>query len=548
MPAQQFDTPPVLIAGAGPAGLIAALVLLRNGVPVRLIEKNDFLHPGSRGCGIQPRTMELLHQLGATDLVRALYPLGSNRSYRFGTLDIVRDEPFVELKTSTVHLPYPNPLMIGQCGFEGYIRSHLAKYGCEPELGTELTTFEQDENGVTAHLSKNDGNKETVHVQYLIGTDGARGATRKGLGLSFTGNTPDTFRMLVGDVRMTCDKLDYNHWHRFGDFKSKTVMLRPMREVGVDNDGWALMIGGPEIDIDKLLDPEGSKEVIFAVIQEAVPAEIQFKELVWKGQWKPNMRMVDKFGVGRVFVAGDAAHVHSPTGGQGLNSSVQDAINLSWKLALVLKNLSPPSLLDSYSAERLPVIAEMLNITTELFKKTASGADDAWKREDRLRMLGVNYRRSPIVLEERSTGLDSESMAAYGDAVEGTTPVAGDRAPDAARLVDAEGKEYTFFDLFRVTHHSVLIFASDVNSAKSILDSLQKHSEDAIRPIVVLPQGASGGSGGALALVDRDGHAYSGYKATEGETVVVILRPDGFVGAVVNDVEGVGRYLQKVFF
>ncbi|EIW82592.1 hypothetical protein CONPUDRAFT_163721 [Coniophora puteana RWD-64-598 SS2] len=541
----QFNKPPVLISGAGPAGLIAALVLLRNGVPVRLIEKNDFLHPGSRGSGIQPRTMELLHQLGATDLVDALYPLAGNRSYQFGSLEVVRDEPFVEIKANTVHYPYPNPLMIGQCGFEGYIRGHLAKYECEPELGTELTTFEQDENGVTAHLMKKDGQEETVHVQYLIGADGARGATRKGLGLPFIGNTPDVFRALVGDVRFTCDKLDYVHWHRFGHVKTKLVMIRPMREVGVNNDGWQIMISGPEIDLDKLL--EGTKEDIFSIIHEAVPAKIEFKDLIWKGQWKPNMRMVDNFGVGRVFVAGDAAHVHSPTGGQGLNSSVQDAINLSWKLALVLKNLSPPSILDSYTAERLPVIAEMLNLTTELFNRAAEGTGNAWQREDRLRMLGVNYRQSPIVLEERSTGL--EPVAAYGDAVEGATPVAGDRAPDATGIVDADGKEHRLFDLFRTTHHSVLIFASDVDAAEPILAVLRKHSENVIRPVVVLPQGSSSATGvnGALVLVDRDGHAYSGYKAIEGKTVVTIVRPDGFVGAIVNDVEGTEAYIQKVF-
>ncbi|KAF8547274.1 hypothetical protein OG21DRAFT_1490376 [Imleria badia] len=183
-------------------------------------------------------------------------------------------------------------------------------------------------------------------------------------------------------------------------------------------------------------------------------------------------RMVDKFGSGRAYIAGDAAHVHSPTGGQGLNSSVQDAFNLAWKVALVYKGkgLSPVTFLDSYTKERLPVIAEMLNITGIL-----------------------NEHCSPIVVDEFTQG---EPVNAYGLLDEGVL-VAGDRTPDATELglvvAQATGgaeTATTVFDVFCSIYHTVLVFAPNAASAGDVLEMLKRYPVDVVRPVSVLAQGS----------------------------------------------------------
>jgi len=280
-----------------------------------------------------------------------------------------------------------------------------------------------------------------------------------------------------------------------------------------------------------------------------VPAKFNFKEVIWYGEFRPNIRMVDKFSVGRVFVAGDAAHCHSPTGGQGLNSSVQDSVNLGWKLSHVFKGLSPPSLLETYSEERLPVIAEMLNLTTGVLNQGAIGTDASFVRPSRLLMLGVNHRASSIVLEEVALGL--APVPAYGDSnVEGVL-AAGDRAPDAPGLVDAKDGEHRFFDVFRTTYHTVLVFAPNVEAATHIINAFDGKYAGVVRAVAVLPGSASLAkdekAGNVLTLCDTHQHAYTGYRVHEGEARVVVVRPDGFIGASVRSAEGVKRYFAKIF-
>jgi len=254
-----------------------------------------------------------------------------------------------------------------------------------------------------------------------------------------------------------------------------------------------------------------------------------------------------------VFVAGDAAHVHSPTGGQGLNTSVQDSLNLAWKLSLVYKGLSPVTLLDSYTTERLPVIAEMLNITTGMFNKLRSAPtiEGAMGRDQKINMLGVNCRSSPIVLDEFT---QAEPLNSYRVLEEGVL-VAGDRAPDAPELglVGARatgGAETRLFDVFCPIYHTVLVFAPDAASSTDVLEVLRRYPGDIIRPVIVLAQGSevtTGAQAGVTVVVDRGGHAYRGYLAVKGEKKVVVVRPDGVVGAIVHGAEGAEAYFANIF-
>jgi hypothetical protein len=227
---------------------------------------------------------------------------------------------------------------------------------------------------------------------------------------------------------------------------------------------------------------------------------------------------------------------------------------LGWKLSLVYKGLSAPALLDSYDSERLPVIAEMLNITTGMLKQMhgSDGLEKVMHRGEKLTMLGVNYRWSSIVIDEVTK---AEPVSAYR-ILDETTLVAGDRAPDAPGLSvvkgGAQAPETRFFDLFKATYHTVLVFGPDVGSAENIIGALSSYSRDIIRIVVVLPQEAVATELSAVTpradiVVDAAGHAYRAYLTAKGEKRAVVVRPDGVAGAIARGAEGVKAYFEKIF-
>ncbi|KAF9077692.1 FAD binding domain-containing protein [Rhodocollybia butyracea] len=254
--------------------------------------------------------------------------------------------------------------------------------------------------------------------------------------------------------------------------------------------------------------------------------------------------MVNEFGKGRVFVAGDACHVHSPTGGQGMNSGVQDSFNLAWKLALVHKGLAPRSVLESYSQERLRVIASTLNKTTVLFKKELSGKSKApthLSRGYELRMFSINYRDSPLVLDEKYPERDLEDVDAYRSGDDGTVQ-GGDRAPDAPCMTYLnQDTRTTLFDIFKPNHHTALVFSGSGGEASitQILETLREYSSGLVKSILILTGSSSFGAPSELVdvvtVVDTEGYAYKNYvvEPQDGPTVVIV-RPDGYIGALVT--------------
>ena len=207
---------------------------------------------------------------------------------------------------------------------------------------------------------------------------------------------------------------------------------------------------------------------------------------------------------------------------------------------------SPPSLLHSYTPECVPVIAEMLNITTGILDKILETRtiENVMGREG-MNMLGVNYRTSPVVLDEFS---HAERVNAYRALEEGVL-VAGDRAPDAPGLIlAASGAETRLFDVFSPTYHTVIVFSPDVASSMDVLEASRKYPGDVIRSMIVLPQGSEATTvTRADVVVDQGGHAYRGYLAMKGEKKVIVVRPDGVVGAIVHGTEGVEAYFSRVF-
>ncbi|KAG2125949.1 FAD binding domain-containing protein [Suillus clintonianus] len=537
--------PPVLVVGAGPAGLVAALTLRQNGIPVRIIDKEPNPRIGQRGPGIWPRSLELFNFLNVPEVNDMGKPVPTVRLYKPGTLETLKDSLMAPLMEPSPAIPFHSPKMMGQQLLDVILRRHLEKFSCSVEMGTELCSFEQSDEGVTAILTKN-GVSETFDTKWIIGADGAKGVVRKQLGLTFLGETRDEDRILTGDIRLQAVGLDRVHWHRFGSL-NRGLSLRPTDEVG--EDGWQFMLFGRELDLTKFAENE---ELVFETIASLLPIEVTFNKLVWMSVFRPNIRMVNKFSEGRVFVAGDAAHVHSPTGAQGLNSGVQDAFNLAWKLALVAKGLADKSLLETYSAERLPVISEMLNVTTTILNKAIKSNDISTGRSPVLFMLGINCRFSNIVLDEFVPAVEGKPINAYGILDEAHLE-AGDRAPDAPNMLLAgrgESDVKTLFGLYRPWYHTIVVFAPTLADATPILGALEAFDNSVVQSAVVLPSSASVtpvASSADLVLVDQEGHAYSAYLVEADQTKVFVIRPDGVVGAVVHGAEGVKKYFSNIF-
>ena len=486
----------VLICGAGAAGLTLAIDLARRGVSFRLIEKMDDPFRGSRGKGIQPRSQEVFEDLGILDRIVAVggvYP--RQREYRADGSHI--DSDVVEHRDPTPAEPYHLPLMVPQFLTEGVMRERLLELGHRPEFGRELAGFQQDEHGVTARLVGEAG-EETIRVRYLVGADGGRSFVRHALDIGFPGKTLGV-RAIVADVTLT--GLGRDVWHRFaeGDM-DRQISLCPLAGTQMFQIQGPIPLEG-EVDL--------SAKGLTALISDRTGRDdIHVQSVSWASAFHMNARLADRYRIGRVFLVGDAAHTHPPTGGQGLNTSVQDAYNLGWKLAAVTAG-APDALLDSYEDERRPVAAAMLGLATKLLDALKRGE---MRRGREVHQLDLGYPESALALEmpQRNGGL-----------------LAGDRVPDAP-IRGAAGQPTRLFDLLKGAHWTLLGYEATRNLVPARA-GLHIHAFG--------PHGD---------LKDDAGHFREAYALTPGDWVLV--RPDGYVGAILasSEIAALEIYLQQV--
>src|SRR5277367_793517 len=494
---QQFTTE-VLIAGAGAAGLTLAIDLARRNVAFRLIDKLPSPFAGSRGKGIQPRSQEVFEDLGVIDRLVAVggtYP--PQREYREdGSYE---DSPLTEQHEPTPDEPYLIPLMVPQFLTEAVLRERLAELGHRPHFSCELTAFEQDAEGVTAHITRADG-EETIRAGYLVGTDGGRSYVRHALNIEFPGKTLGV-RAVVADVRL--EGLGTDAWHRFNEGSmDKQTSFCPLR----GTDMFQLQAPIPmEGDID--LSPAGLTAWTAA---RTGRKDIVIREVLWASAFNMNARLAGRYQVGRVFIGGDAAHIHPPTGGQGLNTSVQDAYNLGWKLAAVIHG-APENLLATYEEERRPIAAEMLGLSTKLLQ--AAGQRGGMRRGRETHQLDLGYPESSLSLNKPARSAERV--------------IAGDRAPDAP-ISGAAGQPSRLFKLFQGPHWTLIGYQVD---------------REVIAPRRDLHIHTVGVHGD---IVDEGGLVRDAYGVLAGDWVLV--RPDGYVGAIVSSGElaALCRYLDGV--
>ncbi|WP_437514865.1 FAD-dependent oxidoreductase [Sorangium sp. So ce1099] len=487
----------VLIVGAGPTGLTLACDLARRGVACRLVDRTPAHFAGSRGKGLQPRTLEVLDDLGVLDAVMAAgAPYPPMRAHDGAT--VLGDHVMFERREPTPDVPYPNILLLGQWRAEEILRARLAEHGAGVELATELIGFEQDRDGVTATLARA-GGTERLRAAYMIGADGGRSFVRRALGVGFEGETLEAHRALVGDVR--ADGLDCDRWHVWPKASGGPVALCPLP-------------GTDRFQIMAPLPGEEAVELTVEAVQRLFEArtgrsDVRLRDASWLSLYRPNVRMVDRYRVGRVFLAGDAAHVHPAAGGQGLNTGIQDAYNLGWKLGQVLAG-APEALLDTYEEERLPVARAVLGLTAKLHHQAAEEKPGALRRGAETQQLDITYRGSSLARDERGGG---------GGAAARVLP--GDRAPDAP-CQDHEGAPVRLFDVFRGPHFTLLAFGA---AHADTVARVNVQHRPAVRARAVVRPGEPAAQ---RSLVDTGGHARAGYDV-DGDALVLV-RPDGHIG------------------
>lgn len=518
-----FDTD-VLVVGAGPVGSAAAVEVVRRGVRCRIIDTLADPPRYAKAVGIQPRTLELFEAMGILrEVLDAGILLHGQIVYTNG------------VETGRMDLTMPPEIPFGFLGLPQYeteriLRRHLESLGTRVERGVRLVGFTQDEDGVDAVLAGPEG-EHTVRARYLVGCDGAHSTVRKALGLTFEGAAFDEQYML-GDVELdwsqphgytvrsmhqtngvtddvlVCVPLPGHHRYR--------VSMRVPPELETDTS-----VGGDKVEHGLGTGPGPRLADIQAVLDRLAPEPVTAAHMRWSSVFRISHRIVDSYSRGRVFVAGDAAHIHPPTGAQGMNTGIQDAHNLAWKLALAVAEVAAPSLPASYDAERRPVGEEVVGRTVRDAREgIGAGESDPEHVLLREAQLLIDYRDSPIVTES-PTGAPS--------------PTAGSRAPDAIGLTrDGVTSPLRLFTLLAGPDHTLLWYVDNTCDTATLteierhVDLLRKLTDDHLDTYLVASPAATADPTILPVIRDSDGDFARRYHCTGGAAYLV--RPDGYLG------------------
>jgi 2-polyprenyl-6-methoxyphenol hydroxylase-like FAD-dependent oxidoreductase len=516
-----LETPEVLVVGAGPVGLLLAAELCRHGVGCRVIDKRPQAMTWVKALGVSQRTLEVWDDLGlVNETLDAGLILRRQQVFISGRQVADGDTAFPD------EAPFRYPLLLPQPETERLLTAHLTQFGVAVERGVELTTFADGADGVAVTLAT-PGGTETARYRYLVGCDGAHSVVRHGLQLPFEGGQfPATF--LLADVEI---EWEYGHeslclflqtqgealenvlvcvpYRDPADPKSPRYRISTMARPVTATDWEAGSSATPEEETSAL-----TLDQVQELVARYAPVPAAVRDLRWSSVFRISHRIVPRYRVGRVFLAGDAAHIHPPTGGQGMNTGLQDAYNLAWKLALDVRGLAHSQFLDSYNAERQPVGRAVVERTVQRTVSIADRTDPAQALRDDSQLC-VHYRDSAWVCEK----LSQPGALAGG-------PRPGDRAPDAWGLcrvgVDVPSR---LFDLFRGTHHTLLWTGKEAGWS----DSLPARCGNELRVYRIADPSAGEERGGDCRVVlDVDGHFRRAYGVTG--PCAYLIRPDGYVG------------------
>lgn len=522
----QSATSPVMVVGAGPTGLAAAMDLARFGVPCRIIDRLPEPQAHSRAIAIQPRTLELFEQRGIAGAILELGHKAHWANFYHG------ERRFLRLGFDRLASHYHFIVFLDQTKTERIMAEKLAELGVTIERGVELVGFGDTGDCVELTVKHRDGAEEHSSAPYLLGCDGAHSRVRELLHLGFEGNTfPGAF--LLADLHIDWEMPDEQEFYIF----TSNEGLVPIFNLG---GGISRLVA----DIPQgLAGDKPSLEECQRIVDRRLAQRLRLSDLRWSSYFHINSRRVEKLRVGRVFVAGDAAHIHSPAAGQGMNTGIQEAINLAWKVALVMQGQAGDNLLDTYDEERRPIERDIITRTDRLFRMaSAQGGILAFLRDRVVPLIGNAEPVQRLITEfvsELGIEYRSSSLTLAGKRNGPAQP--GNRAPDATVSVTSGPRgcrsETRIFDLIDPSKFTLLLF--DPRS----------------------PAGVSGNDQAAAALSEALPQALNIWHVTDPSDSAVatpygterpsfcLIRPDGYVmlRGTPADADSAAKFCQRLF-
>jgi 2-polyprenyl-6-methoxyphenol hydroxylase-like FAD-dependent oxidoreductase len=496
----------------------------------------------SKALAVQPRTLEIFERMGVTDafLERGIKVFGLN-AWMGGDKHVVR------MRFDELDSPHPYVIDMPQYVTEAILTERLAEWGRSPERGVELIQLEQAAERVAVRLRHADGREETLDVPWVIGCDGAHSVIRHQVGGAFEGSMyPESF--ILADVHVAWSLPD-NEIHVF------------LHEEGIVaafpyGNGRYRLMGDMKSDMKSdssdSNESEPTLEQFQRLVNERVPTATVLSEPVWMSSFHTHLRHSQRTRYGRAFLVGDAAHIHSPAGGQGMNTGVQDAFNLAWKLGLVVQGKASEALLDTYQTERLPVAESVMKMSDRLISMATlhqplgkqirnhlapllANNEMIQKRvRSQIAEVSVHYRHSLIVKEHRAGLLKSLIPHKLH---------AGDRAPDVEDLQGPNGEPARLFQLLRGTRHALLVLPAASTNRVDLAAELGRWVDELEFFIVA----AEADPDSRLpVIVDPQNHLRQRFDADPGS--MILIRPDGYVGLFSNmiDVDAIRSYFAQL--
>ena len=521
----------VLVVGAGPTGLAVAGQLAAVGARVRVVDRAlDRVHE-SRALAVQPRTLEVLAGLGVTDEMVAR----GNQAVRLSVHARGRERSLPLFDLGLHDTAYPYLLFLSQSETERLLGEHLAAAGVDVERGVELTGLATGEGSAVATLRHRDGRQEQVSARYVVGCDGAHSTVRHLAGIGFAGGSyPQTF--VLADLE--ADGVEPGAAHAFLAGRGMLFLFPLGRPAS-----WRLLAMRPPTDRTPP-DAPVSLEEVQALADTYTGGAVRLSAPVWMTNFRLHHRAAVHYRAGSIFLAGDAAHIHSPAGAQGMNTGIQDAVNLGWKLAAALRGDADPALLDTYESERAPVGRMVLRFTDRAF--TIATSTNPVVRFARTRIAPALL---PAVLAPRivrATAFRTVSQLAIGYrhsplSTEGPQsprrgPRAGDRLPDAP--LPGGG---TLHRRTATPGWHLLLCGPPHGWPAGEIDALARRHAGRLTVHRLIDRPSSGEAGeGAVDALRRLG-------LRPGRNAIYLVRPDGHIGyrAGGTDLTGLHGYLHR---